>query len=192
MYRAMNAALLDAPPLRRPATVVRARSHVANHRNLEARRLECAKRGLAACARALHVDAKRAHAVLHRLLGAVLGRELRREGRGLARPLEALLARTGPGERIATDIGDRDDGVVERRLDVRDPRLHVLLDLPLGTFFLHNLLLGRRLLLAGHGLARTLSGPGVGVRSLPTHRETPPVAQTAITSDVHQQLDVLS
>src|SRR5271157_870947 len=62
----------------------------------------------------------------------------------------------------------------------------------LAPFFCMILLLGRRLLLAGHGLARALSGPCVGVRSLPTNRQAAAVAQTPVAADVHQQLDVLS
>jgi hypothetical protein len=48
----------------------------------------------------------------------------------------------------------------------------------------------RNLLLAGDRAARSLLGAGVGVRTLPTHRETAAMTRAAIRSDVHEPLDV--
>jgi hypothetical protein len=58
--------------------------------------------------------ARRAPWPAWRLLGGQLGGE----GGGLARALEADVAGRGPGEHVALGVGDRDDGVVERALDV--------------------------------------------------------------------------
>src|SRR2546423_664948 len=57
--------------------------------------------------------------VLHALAGARVGGHLRGERRRLARALEA--GRTGrlPRDHIPLVVGQRDDRVVERRLDVR-------------------------------------------------------------------------
>src|SRR5207245_8172277 len=71
-----------------------------------------------------------------------LGRHLRRERRRLARALEAHLAGARPGDHVAHRVGDRDDRVVERALDVRVAVSDVLL-------LLAAYLLGRRLLRCG-------------------------------------------
>ncbi len=86
--------------------------------DLEAGGLERADRGLAARTRALDEDVDLLHAVLLRLAGGGLGGELRGERGRLARALEADAAGRGPADDGAGRVGDRDDRVVERRLDV--------------------------------------------------------------------------
>ena len=65
--------------------------------------------------------------MLHRTAGGGLGRQLRSERRGLAASLEAHLAGRCPGDNCTRGIGDRDDGVVERALDVSVAVGHILL-----------------------------------------------------------------
>src|SRR5690606_1020703 len=77
-------------------------------------------------------DRDRAHAVLHRLAAGLFGGELRREGRRLARALEAARPGARPRHGVAVHVGDRDDGVVERRLNAGDARRDVLPDLLLA------------------------------------------------------------
>src|SRR5690606_28173911 len=74
----------------------------------------------AAGAGALHLHVDLADAVLHRAPGGLLGGQLGGVGGGLAGPLEPDVARRGPREDVALEVGDRDDRVVERALDVRD------------------------------------------------------------------------
>src|SRR5690606_32353658 len=64
--------------------------------------------------------------VFLRLPGAILGGDLSREGRRLARALEALSARRRPGNRVALRVGDGDHRVVEGRADMSDARRNVL------------------------------------------------------------------
>ena len=52
--------------------------------------------------------------------GGLLGGHLGGEGRALAGALEADVAGRGPREHVALEVGDRDDRVVEGRLDVGD------------------------------------------------------------------------
>ena len=71
--------------------------------------------------------------LLRRGTGSLCG-NLRRERRGLARTTEAAAAGGRPRQRVALPIGDRDDGVVERRVHVRDRIQHVLAHLLADRF----------------------------------------------------------
>src|SRR5204863_4455256 len=106
---------------------VRDRGHVGDGADLDAGGLERADRLLTACAGALDVDLDLADAVLHRLAGGDLGREGRRVWRALARALEAGNAGRAPADHGTKRVGDRDDRVVERRLDMHAPDRDVLL-----------------------------------------------------------------
>src|SRR4029453_3017784 len=109
---------LAAATLGGGAAVVRLRRHVVDAADLEACGLERADRGLTARAGALDEDVDLLHAVLLRLAGGRLGGELRGERGRLARTLEADATGGGPADHGTVRVGDRHDGVVERRLDV--------------------------------------------------------------------------
>src|SRR6201999_2888833 len=195
-----------ATTLPRPTTVVRNGGHVADGSNGETGRLQRAQRRLAARTRARHLDLERAHAVLLRLLGGILGRDLRSVRRRLARTLEAHGPSRRPGNGVALRVGDGDHGIVERRIHMRHARRDVLTFAPAdaGGFLTHSQILSRPpaclqarairlscgLLLAGDGLGRALAGARVGVRALATDRQTLAMAQAAVAAQVHQPLDV--
>src|ERR1700730_12168505 len=120
---------LDPAGLSRAAPGVRHRRHVRKAGDLESQRVQGARRRLAAGARSLDSDLEVLDPALLRRLARRFGGNLRREGRRLARALEAGTARRRPGERVALAIGDGDDRVVERRVDMRNPFRDVLLDL---------------------------------------------------------------
>src|SRR6202022_1909473 len=120
---------LDPAALRRPAPVVRHRRHVRNAGDLESQRVQGAHRRLTARARALDPDLEVLDAAFLRRLARRFGGNLGRERRRLARALEAGTARRRPGKGVALAIGDGDDRVVERRVDMRNPFRDVLLDL---------------------------------------------------------------
>src|SRR6185295_6052759 len=195
---------LNPAPLARPAAVVRDRRYVLDRLDLDARGLQGAHRGLASSARALDHHVHGPHAGVLGVVAGVLRRHLGREGRALARALEPDASGRRPGEDVALQIADRDDRVVEGRLDVRhtvrhDPLLLALgaLALLLAAFFGHlrfpsALLLGR-LLLARHGAAaRPLAGARVGLGALSAHGQAPAMTDAAIAADLHQPLDVLA
>src|SRR5690606_1570369 len=117
----------DSTTLRGPAAVVRLRRHIVDRADLEARGLERTDSRLAAGARSLDEDVDLLHAVLLRLARGRLGGELRGVGGRLARALEAHGARRGPADDSARGVGDGDDRVVERRLDVGLAHRDVLL-----------------------------------------------------------------
>src|SRR3954452_13928379 len=117
----------DPAALRRPAAVVRLRGDVGNGADLEAGGGKRADRSLSARTRALDEHVDLLDAVLLGLPGGVLGGHLRGERGRLAGALEADVAGTGPRDHVALGVGDRDDRVVERALDVSVAVVHVLL-----------------------------------------------------------------
>src|SRR5947199_4001452 len=116
----------DPAPLRRAAAVVGDRRDVGDRGDLETSRLQRTDRLLAAGARTLDEDLDLAHPMLHRAPGGAIGGERGRVRRALAGPLEASDAGRAPADHGATEVGDRDEGVVERRLDVDVPLRDVL------------------------------------------------------------------
>src|SRR6478736_8790953 len=192
----------DAAALGRTAAVVGLRRHVLERADLEAGGRERADRGLAARARALDEDVDLLDTVLLRLAGSGLRGHAGGVRRRLARALEAHAARRRPADDGARRVGDRDDRVVERRLDVGLAQRDVLLLLAArlargGLGLCHVLALlnpgGRalaRLLLAGDGALRTLAGTRVRLRALPAHREAAAVAQALVGTDLDLAADV--
>src|SRR5205823_13165729 len=87
--------------------------------------LERANRRLPPRARAADEHLDRPHAVLHRPPRGCFRGDLRSERGRLAAALEALRARRSPGHDVALRVGDGDDGVVERALDVSLSDSHV-------------------------------------------------------------------
>src|SRR5690606_30724154 len=107
-------------PLRGAAAVVGDGGDVFDAGDLDAGALDRPDGGLAPGAGTLHLDVDLADAVLHRATGSLLGSHLGGVGGGLAGALEADVAGGRPREHVALQVGDRDDRVVERALDVRD------------------------------------------------------------------------
>src|SRR3954468_3982288 len=132
-WKVLCLAYLDAAPLPGAAAVVCLRSDVLDARDLEARGLQRADRGLAARARALHEDLDLLHALLDALARGRVGRHLRGERRRLARALEAGAAGGLPRDHVALAVGEGDDRVVERGLDVGLADGDVLLRLATAT-----------------------------------------------------------
>src|ERR1043165_116997 len=94
----------DPAPLGRTAAVVRDRRDVLDRLDVEAGRGQGADGGLASGAGALDLHVDRTDAVLLRELGGVLGRDLGRERRALARSLEADAAGARPRQDVAHRI----------------------------------------------------------------------------------------
>src|SRR5215210_422954 len=109
---------LDPAPLAGAAAVVCLRSDVAHARDLEAGGLQRPDRGLATRAGALHEDLDLLHALLDALARGGVGRDLRGEGRRLARALEAGAAGGLPRDHVALAVRQGHDSVIERGLDV--------------------------------------------------------------------------
>src|SRR5213078_167614 len=106
-----------------------------------------------------------------------------------------------PRQRVALTVGNRDDRVVEGRVDMRDPFGHVLLDLLARARrrgFLRRLCHRRSWLSLRHGrlverdLAahlRTLTRPRVRTCALTANWQTLAMPDAAVAAEVHQPLD---
>src|SRR3984885_9128023 len=125
---ASETSVLDTTTLRRTAAVVRYRRHVGDRGDLDAKTMQRAHRGLTARARALDPHFEVLHAVFHRHAASRFSCHLGCKRGRFTRTLEALTTRRCPGKCIALTIGDRDDGVVERRVNVNHALGAVLLD----------------------------------------------------------------
>src|SRR5205814_7847902 len=110
---------LDAPPLAGADAVVGLRRDVLDAEDLEAGGLERADRRLATRARTLDEHLDLLQPVIHPLARARVGRDLCGERGGLARALEPGRAGGLPRDHVPFLVGERDDRVVEARLDVR-------------------------------------------------------------------------
>src|SRR5689334_20482499 len=124
----------DAALLRRTAPVVRDRRHVDDVEDLVADVVERTHGRLTTRTRALDADFQRLDAVVQRSAAGLLGGDLRSERGRLARAAETRAARRRPRQGITLAVRDRDDGVVERSVDVRDAVGDDALDLLLRSF----------------------------------------------------------
>src|SRR6188768_1562237 len=155
------------------------RRDVLDGGDVETGGLQRANRRLTAGAGALGEDLDPLEPVFHALFGGRVGGHLGGERGRLARTFEP--GRTGrlPGDHVAVGIGEGDDRVVERRLDVRLPVGDVLFNpaagAPFRRFFLSHLCL--YLALAGYAEASgALAATSVGLRPLAANRQPATVA----------------
>src|SRR3954447_4396768 len=163
----------DPPPLAGAAPVVGLRGHVSDAGHLEPGGLQRADRRLAPGAGALHEHLDLLEPVLHALLCGRLGGHLRGERRGLAGALESGTARGLPGDHVALAVRQRDDGVVERSLDVGLAVGDVLADpaawTPTSCSCLGHLVLAYLLLLGDLAAPRSLAAARVRLCALAAH-----------------------
>src|ERR1022692_1153362 len=134
---------LHAPLLRWAATVMGNRRHIFNVSYLQTAAIQGTHRGFAARSRTHDADFDVLHAMLLRRRARPLGGHLRRERRRFARTAKAAAARSRPGQRIALAVGNRNDGVVEGGMHMRDRIQYVL------AYLLARRLVGLRAALPG-------------------------------------------
>src|SRR5947209_11833966 len=116
----------DAPALSGSAAVVRLRRDVLDAGHLQASGLQRSNRRLATRPGTLDEHLNLLEAVLNPRAGGRVSGHLRREGSRLAAALEPGAAGGLPRNDVPLAIGERDDRVVERSLDVRLPDRDVL------------------------------------------------------------------
>src|SRR5438132_4980924 len=116
---------LYAPLFRRPAAVVGHGRHIRDAADLETQCIEGAHRRLSSGTRALDAHLEILYAALLCCAAGLLGRDLGGERRRFSRALEPGGARCRPRQSVALAIGNGDDGVVERGVNVGDAFGHV-------------------------------------------------------------------
>src|ERR1035437_2907925 len=126
----------DSPALRRTASVVWNRRHVANRAYFDARCRQRTHGGFAARSRTADPHIHAAHPVIPRHVRGIRRGLLGGKRRALARSPEAERSRTLPRQNVAIPVCDGHDRVVEGRLHIRQPMRHVLALLLLEGFLL--------------------------------------------------------
>src|SRR5688572_12844243 len=120
---------LDSPLLRRTTAVVRNRSDIFDLGDSEPDSVQRTHCRLAPRARAFDADLEAVDAVFFGLVAGLLGSDLSRERRALARAFEAAVTGRRPRERVSLPIRDADDRVVEGRVNVGHSVQDLTLDL---------------------------------------------------------------
>src|SRR5690606_9121470 len=100
-----------------------------NAGDLDAQRVQRTDGGFATGAGTLYTYVERLDAIFHGLATSLLGSNLCCERRGLARALETGATSRRPRQGVALAVGNGDDSVVERCVDVRDAVRYALFDL---------------------------------------------------------------
>src|SRR5215210_3319323 len=189
--------MLPPAPLGRPATVVRLARHVLDAEDLYAHGLEGPGGHVTAGSVPLHLYVHAPHTLVHRLVGAALGRHLGREGRALAAPLEPERTRRFPGYDVALLVAHGDDSVVEGALYVDYAGRYVPADLsprparPARALSLLPLPAHLPLLPPAYRGLRSLALAGVRLGALPAPGEAPAVPDPPVGPDVYEPSDVL-
>ncbi len=152
---------------------MRNRRDVFDVRDLEAHRIQCADSRFTAWAWALDAYFEILEPEFSGHVACTFSSNLCCERSRLARTTEPGTTRGRPGQGIALAIGDRDDCVVERRVNVGDPVDHRLLHTlaRFCTCLCHCLLPGVSVIknqLARNRTTRALAGACVRARTLTT------------------------
>jgi len=119
---------LDAAALLRAAAVVRHRRHVRDGSDADAQGAQSAHRRFTARTWALDLDVEILDTLVLRSTTCHFRSNLSCKRSRLARTLEALATGRSPRQSVALTVGDGDDGVVERSVNVCDTVGNVLAD----------------------------------------------------------------
>jgi len=119
---------LDTTTLLRAAAVVWDRCHIGDRCDADTQCTQGTNRRLATGTWALDFDVQVFDALFLRSAASHFRSDLSGERCRLARTLEALATRRCPRQGVALAIGDRDDGVVERSVNVCNAVSNVLAD----------------------------------------------------------------
>jgi hypothetical protein len=115
---------------------MRNRRHIPDGADVDASGGQSAHGGFAAGTGTAHPHFHGSETAFGSLVGRRHGRLLRGERSALARAAEAQRTGAGPGDGVAFQVGDSDDGVVEGRLDMHDPIVDDALFLLFEAFLL--------------------------------------------------------
>ena len=100
--------------------------YIPDDRYAKPRALKSTQGAFSAGARPLNEHGNCAHSVFLSSASSFFSSQLRGKWRAFARTLEATRTCTGPRNRVPVYVRDRDDGIVESRLDMGDSGRNVL------------------------------------------------------------------
>jgi hypothetical protein len=168
---------------------VRDRRNVEDVLNFETKRIERSNRRVATRPGAFYFHIELFHPEFLGGTPTGLGCDLGSKWSTLPGTPESCASRRCPTKRVAMAVTDGDYRIVERRMNMRDPLDHVLLDFRLGTLFCYclchiypGLLLDRT--------TRTLSSTRIGLGVLPPDRKATAMTQTPVTAKIHESFYV--
>lgn len=161
--------------------------------------IACAQRadgGFSACAGALHENFDAAKAVFFCRFRRRFARCCAANGVSLSGTFETEATRARPGDRVAAHIGNGNQSIVERGLDVNLTFINFfkLLRLLVAVAFfvaaaIYVVLL-RLFLLLRNGTTGTFPRSRVSLGTLASHGQSLSVADSAIAADLHQSFDI--
>ena len=108
---------------------MRYRRHVSDRQNFDSQCVQCTNSRFASGSRTLYAYLKVLDATLLRCFTGRFCSNLRGKRCGFTRALEACTSRRSPRQGVARPIGNGDDRIIERRVNVRDAFRHILFDL---------------------------------------------------------------
>src|SRR5208337_3760847 len=126
-----------------------------------------------------------------RLFDRVLSCHLRRKRRALSRTFKSLSSGRRPGDNVATEICDCNNGIVKGRLNMHNSFSYVFLFLLFPCFsylFCHlsSGLIPSLFLLAGNRPSRSFPRSRICTRSLSPDGKPFPVPQSTVSPEIHQ------
>lgn len=106
---------------------MRNRRHILDQNYIESCGLQGTQGRLSTGTRTLDIDFNILHPVLHGLFGCIFGCKLGCKGRAFSGTLKTLHPCTGPRNHVACGVGNSNDSVIERRLNMGYPVQDVFL-----------------------------------------------------------------
>src|SRR5699024_9469530 len=184
----------NAATLGGAAAVVGNRGDIADHGDLQAGSLQGTDRALTSGTGALDIALNGLHAMLHRGLGSNFGSALRGRRSALTRAAEVQRTSACPGNGVALGIGNGDDGVVERALNMSsagtDIFAFLLLSAGLCTGFRSSHFSSSLLLLVRDSALGTFAGTRIGLGALAAARQALAMADATVALDLGRTLAV--
>lgn len=173
--------------------------NVGNRSNTDTQCRQSANRGLTAWPRAFDFNIQILDALILGCTTSHFRSYLSRKRGRFARALEALPTGRCPRQRITLTIGNRNNGIVKRGMNVSntirdiftDLFAHALSSIAGGRLSHVELSSNSELLLQSLcSLARAFTSTRISTRALPTHRQATTMTKATIASNIHQTLNI--
>ena len=159
---------------------MRKRCYIGDANDAKTNGMQCAYRRLSTGTGTSHLHCNPPDTVLLCSLGSLGCGNLCSKRRTFARPLEPCSTSTGPAQSFALGVGNGNNGIVKRRVDVSD-RIRYF-SLYFLTRLCFSLCSRHSIALLLHLSSGSLAGTGIGFGTLTAHRQPAPVSYAAVAS----------